>query len=178
MSNENDLSFLDKPKILDSTFPVAYSGVPQPGREEAGSLATHFIEVKQGVNIGCKFFTISKNYPTILYFHGNGETILDQDWYAVSYLNRKINFFAADYRGYGVSDGKPTISNLFQDAGKIFKEFKNIIREEGYSPQNFVMGRSLGSIPAVEAASRYQDEINGLILESGIAPAYRLCVII
>ena len=33
----------------------------------------------------------------------------------------------------------------------------------------FLMGRSLGSLPAIELAFHHQDEINGLIIESGSA---------
>ena len=43
------------------------------------------------------------------------------------------------------------------------------IEEGGYAPNLFVMGRSLGSIPAVEIAYHYQDELEGLIIESGSA---------
>jgi pimeloyl-ACP methyl ester carboxylesterase len=35
------------------------------------------------------------------------------------------------------------------------------------------MGRSLGSIPALELAYHYQDEIRGLIIESGAANNFR-----
>ena len=35
------------------------------------------------------------------------------------------------------------------------------------------MGRSLGRVPAIEVALRYQDEIRGLIVESGAASNFR-----
>ena len=35
------------------------------------------------------------------------------------------------------------------------------------------MGRSLGSMPAIELAFNYQDEISGLIIESGAANNFR-----
>jgi pimeloyl-ACP methyl ester carboxylesterase len=79
----------------------------------------------------------------------------------------------ADYRGYGASDGKPTISNMVGDAHTIFKGFKEIIGREGFKDSLFVMGRSLGSVPAVELAYNYQDEIRGLIVESGAANNFR-----
>ena len=36
------------------------------------------------------------------------------------------------------------------------------------------MGRSLGSVSAIELASNYQDEVGGLIIESGFASTVRL----
>ena len=38
------------------------------------------------------------------------------------------------------------------------------------------MGRSLGSMPAIEVAVKFQDEISGLIIESGLLDNFRrLC---
>ncbi|MFC2002328.1 alpha/beta hydrolase, partial [Chloroflexota bacterium] len=87
--------------------------------------------------------------------------------------HRKISFFVSDYRGYGVSGGKPTITNMIQDAHLIFKGFKEILQKEGYMGKYFIMGRSLGSIPSLEIAFHYQDEICGLIIESGAANNFR-----
>jgi hypothetical protein len=38
-----------------------------------------------------------------------------------------------------------------------------------FSGNLFVMGRSLGSAPAIEVAYHYQQQLNGLIIESGFA---------
>ena len=114
-----------------------------------------------------------KEDPSILYFHGNGETVADHDWIAPSYNQKGINLFVADYRGYGSSDGKPTISNMLSDAHTIFKGFKEIIEKEGFKRNLFLMGRSLGSLPAIELAFSYPGEISGLIVESGAANNFR-----
>ena len=175
MNSDSILYFMDKQEILEIIFPVAYAqyhfNSPPP---ETEGMPFHFIEVESGIKIGCRFFKASKRFPTILYFHGNGETVLDQDWLAVYYLSRGMNFFAADYRGYGVSDGKPTITNLFHDCREIYRGFKKMINEKGYNPAYFVMGRSLGSISAIETAYHYQSEIKGLIVESGAAGNFAL----
>jgi hypothetical protein len=115
----------------------------------------------------------SRQSPTILYFHGNGETVATCDWIAPSYTERRINLFVADYRGYGSSTGKPTISNMIDDAHTIFEGFKGVIERRGFNGSIFVMGRSLGSIPAVEVAFSHQDDIRGLIVESGMANNFR-----
>ncbi len=84
--------------------------------------------------------------------------------YSPFYNQRGINLFVADYRGYGLSNGKPTISNMLGDAHAIFDGFKSRL---------FLMGRSLGSMPAIELAFNYQEEICGLIIESGAANNFR-----
>jgi uncharacterized protein len=168
MSKPDDFSFLNKPQILEIIFPVVYSPFDfESNQSDPLSAVTHFIEVEKGIKIGCKLFVADKNYPSILYFHGNGETVLDQDWIAALYNNRGINLFMTDYRGYGVSDGKPTIDNLIGDSPKIYNSFKEILKKEGYNQDVFVMGRSLGSIPAIETAYQFKNELKGLIIESG-----------
>ncbi len=72
-----------------------------------------------------------------------------------------------------MSNGRPTITALIRDAHPIFAEFKEIIRREGCSGKFFLMGRSLGSVPVIELAYHYQDEIKGLIIESGGADIFR-----
>jgi len=175
MSDQIDLSLLDQPEILEVIFPVVYSpfyltyNLPF----SPSDVPSYSIEVEEGIKINCGFWISGKENPSILYFHGNGETVASHDWIAPFYNQRGINLFVADYRGYGSSDGKPTISNMISDAHTIFKGFKEIINKEGFKRSLFLMGRSLGSTPAIELAFNYQDEICGLIIESGSANNFR-----
>jgi pimeloyl-ACP methyl ester carboxylesterase len=170
MSHESDLSFLNKREILEVIFPVAYEPFYREDlRPDPLNIITHYIEVEAGIKIGCKFFTGDKSSPTILYFHGNGETVYDHDWLAPQYLRRRINLFVTDYRGYALSGGSPDVSNLLSDAHVLYRNVKAILKNEGYNSRIFVMGRSLGSIPAVEVAYHHQKELKGLIIESGSA---------
>ena len=171
MSEQFDLSFLDQPEILQVIFPVVYSSFYMPEYLRASSFNApgYSIEVEEGIKIVCGFWVSSKDDPSILYFHGNGETVATHDWVAPFYNQRGMNLFVADYRGYCASNGKPTISNMIGDAHAIFKGFKEITGREGFKGSLFVMGRSLGSVPAIELAFNYQDEIRGLMIESGAA---------
>ncbi len=170
-----DLSFLDRPEILETLFPIAYSPYDLPGflRGSPRDLPTYAIEVEEGVRVVCGFWVAGKKCPSILYFHGNGETVASHEWIAPLYIQKGINLFVADYRGYGSSDGKPTISNMIADTHPIFRGFREIISREGFRDSVFVMGRSLGSTPAIETALNYQDKIRGLIVESGAANNFR-----
>ena len=166
-----DLSFLDRPEILEVIFPLVYAPfyLPDYLQFSSSGVPSYSIEVEEGIKINCGFWVSGKECPSILYFHGNGETVASHDWIAPFYNQRGINLFVADYRGYGSSNGKPTISNMIGDAHTIFAGFKETIRKEGFKKSLFLMGRSLESMPTIELAFNYQDEIRGLIIESGSA---------
>ncbi|MCI5164841.1 MAG: alpha/beta hydrolase [Candidatus Electrothrix sp. GM3_4] len=127
------------------------------------------IEVKPGVVIGCRFFSAGKDKPTILFFHGNGEIVADYDEIGPEYVRYGLNVLVTDYRGYGWSDGVPSFSTLLADSHVLYSELKKILAEREYKPTVFIMGRSLGSAPAIELAREYNEDISGLIIESGFA---------
>ena len=51
----------------------------------------------------------------------------------------------------------------------LFDGFKKIVEDYGFKRSYFLMGRSLGSFSAIEIARSSQDEVRGLIVESGAA---------
>ena len=165
-----DFSLLDRPAILGVIFYPRRSFYLKPSIPNAKN---HRIEVEKGIKIGCRFYTKGLDCPSLLYFHGNGEIVDDHDWLAPFYNEIGINLFVADYRGYGFSDGRPTITNMIRDSHQIFKEFSKIVEEHGSRKSLFVMGRSLGSIPAIEVVYHYQNDVQGLIIESGSANNFR-----
>jgi alpha-beta hydrolase superfamily lysophospholipase len=168
-----DLSFLDWPEALEIIFPLYYSPWHVLDTPASVDVPGYFIEVEEGIKIHYGLWAKGKEYPTILYFHGNGETVAGHEWVAPFYNERGINLFVADYRGYGLSDDRPTIANLLNDADIIFREFKKILSQEGFKESLFLMGHSLGSLPATEIALNHQEEICGLIIESGTANNFR-----
>jgi alpha-beta hydrolase superfamily lysophospholipase len=131
----------------------------------------HFIPVEPGISIGCRFYPSREDAPNILFFHGNGETAPDYDYVAPVYRKLGLNLFVTDYRGYGMSDGNPACSTMIQDAHPLFQGFVAFLRKNGYNGDLYVMGRSLGSAPAIEIAYHYQEQLKGLIVESGFAKA-------
>jgi alpha-beta hydrolase superfamily lysophospholipase len=85
-----------------------------------------------------------------------------------------MNLVVADYRGYGASGGTPTLTDLVQDARVIFKEVRGELSRRSLRKDLWVMGRSLGSISALELAYHYQEEMEGLIIESGFPSVVRI----
>ena len=169
MAPDPRYSLLDRPAILDFTF--------YPRKEVQKGLPNstdHFTPVGDGVSVFGRFYVHSHSSPSILFFHGNGEIATDYDLIAPLYNEKGINLFAADYRGYGASGGTPTFSNMVGDAHSIFKAFLDIRRNDHHTGDIFVMGRSLGSVSAIELALHYPEQVKGLIIESGFASIVRL----
>ena len=50
----------------------------------------------------------------------------------IAFVNIGINLIVADYQGYGLSNGKPTKSNLHNDANKIFKYVNDYLFNNKY----------------------------------------------
>jgi alpha-beta hydrolase superfamily lysophospholipase len=162
---EKNVEMMDRPEVLDRLFfPRRESDVTH-----VPNAVTIRIKVAEDVAIGCRFYPEKPDGPNILYFHGNGETVPDYDYEAHIYRKRGLNLFVADYRGYGFSDGEPGCSSMIRDAHPTFRGFRTLLAERGFSGPLFVMGRSLGSGPAIEVAYHYQSELKGLIVESGFA---------
>lgn len=161
-----DYSRLDIPEVLMVLFhPRREWEVPASGSRFGDVL----IPVDEGVSIGGRFHVTEKSNPNILFFHGNGEIVSDYDDLGPLYNRLGINFLAVDYRGYGRSTGKPTVSSMMRDCHAIYDYVKNWLNENGCTGPLIVMGRSLGSASAIELAASHPDGIGGLVVESGFA---------
>ncbi len=158
-----DYSTLDRPEVsMNSFYPRRHWTATPAGAED------YALPVAEGITLSCRFFPAGAAQPTILFFYGNGETAADYDLIAPIYNQAGINFFVADYRGYGQSDGLPTFSAMLTDAHRIRDELGNILAAGGYTGARFVMGRSMGRHAAFElAANNAGGTIKGLIVESG-----------
>lgn len=162
MSTQNPL---DAPEVRQHLF---YPRTTTKTDPPAGAVNID-VEVEPGITIGCRLFTADKQSPTILFFHGNGEIVSDYDDIGPMYAQHNINLLVTDFRGYGWSDGIPSATSLLADSRVLYEKLKQYLTDNGYSPLLFIMGRSLGSASAIEIASVYNDEIKGLIIESGFA---------
>jgi len=171
-----DYSVLDRPEVLVFLFH------PRPEPQSSGFSSSdpdqlisterdHLIAVEEDVVIGARFHMAQKSGCNLLFFHGNGEIVSDYDDLGPMYNQLGINLLAADYRGYGRSTGKPTVTGMMRDCHIIFDYVKTWLHQHNYPGPLILMGRSLGSASVLELAAHYQDQVNGLIVESGFAHA-------
>lgn len=99
----------------------------------------------------------------VLFIHGNAGNLTHRSERA-SQLNQRyqVSVLVFDYRGYGRSEGTPTIDGILHDAHDaraLLAEREGIVEDEVV-----LLGESLGGAVAVDLAAR--DGARGLILES------------
>lgn len=163
-----DYSILDRPEILQFVFFPRRDWTPAP----PGTM-DYLIPVEKEVNVSARFYPAADSIASVLYFHGNGEIACDYDWFAPEYNRLGLDLFVADYRGYGRGNGEPTIASMTSDSLKVFDFFRNTVPGTGKG-KTFIMGRSLGSMPALTMASRRANQLAGLIIESGFPAVTRI----
>ncbi|TKY87418.1 hypothetical protein EX895_004096 [Sporisorium graminicola] len=109
-----------------------------------------------------------REYPTILYLHGNSMNRA-APWRIAAYsaMTGRVdaNVVAIDYRGFGDSSGTPSEQGLVEDAETAWRWIRE--QQQGTSPGVTVFGQSLGTgIGALLAAKldRQQTPVDGLVL--------------
>ncbi|MFN8372070.1 MAG: alpha/beta hydrolase [Anaerolineae bacterium] len=157
---------IDNPLILSMLF--------HPRRATAGDSTKpntyDGIITTNGAELGYRLYKAAAN-ALLLYFHGNGEVAADYDGMATLFQETGTSLLLLDYRGYGWSTGKPLGSTLLPDAEAAFKGLPAVLAAHGIPADTplFIMGRSLGSAPAVHLAATFPDAFKGLILDSAFA---------
>ncbi|MEW6594322.1 MAG: alpha/beta hydrolase [Thermodesulfobacteriota bacterium] len=155
---------LDQPGLLRLLFHPRPEWTPPP----AGAFDEE-IAVAPGIAVTARYFlNAPPDQPAILFFHGNGEVVGDYDAIGPCFNETGLHFVAAEYRGYGKSGGTPAVTAMIDDAHVILAAVRAQLKEAGHSGHLVVMGRSLGSVPALELAAAAEPLIDGLVIESGI----------
>lgn len=164
-------TLLNRPEVLNVLF--------HP-REDFGHIRpdAHIVSVELDaeIDVGGRLYPASDpRAPAILYYHGNGEIAADYDHIADMYTRMGVALLVMDYRGYGMSGGTPDATSLMHDAMPVFEAIDPIFEAHSLAPaRRYVMGRSLGSVPAIEIAAQAGDRLDGLIIESGFSDTFGL----
>lgn len=158
---------LDRPEIGRILFHPRREGLHPT--EDARAKTVRFT-VAEGITLGGRLYPAGQNAPVILYFHGNGEIASDYDDLAPLYGRLGLTLLVVDYRGYGISTGTPLASTLLTDAMSVFEQTPALLAGHDLTPVRLlVMGRSLGSAPALAVAAQGGAKLSGLVIESGFA---------
>ena len=160
-----DYSALDDPQVSLNSFYPRQGWTPTP--EGVQDYTVNVGGDGEDIGLSCRFFPVGNNSPTILFFYGNGETAIDYDSIAPLYNQIGVNFFVADYRGYGKSGGTPSFTAMLSDANTVLEAMRIVLGASGYNGRVYVMGRSMGRHSAFELASKESPGISGVIIESG-----------
>jgi len=171
-----DYATLDRPEVLMFLFhprpePVVRTSQTAESQSRATGSKDILIPVEEDIAIGARFHMAEKSGANLLFFHGNGEIAADYDELGTVYNQMGINLLAVDYRGYGRSGGKPTVTAMMRDCHIIFHFVRKWLEQNNFGGPIIPMGRSLGSASVLELAATYKNLIAGLIVESGFAYA-------
>lgn len=122
---------------------------------------------------GWVLYAKNKSNGAILFLHGNAENISTHINSVLWLTLEGYDVFSFDYRGYGRSQGYPTLEGVHIDAHAALETILNLpnINKENI----FIFGQSLGGAIAVYtlSTSTYKNRINALIVDSAFS-GYRL----
>jgi len=115
-----------------------------------------------------EFSNPDPNATTLLHFHGNGETVEDYTEpqenlpTLLDVLRGHCNVLLSEYRQYCGSTGTISFTRQLNDVEYVHKGLR--LPEQ----QIVVMGRSIGSLPAIHYVSLHPNA-KGLVIDSGLA---------
>ncbi|CAN5640138.1 alpha/beta hydrolase [soil metagenome] len=131
------------------------------------------LSTPNGEKISAIFFKNPNAEYTILFSHGNAENIFTSEYFSQKLSNAGFNVLAYDYRGYGLSEGKPSEQNSYEDAETAYNYLVNDLK---ITPEKIIIfGRSLGGAVSIDLASR--KKCGGLIAESTFVSAFRVMTV-
>lgn len=105
---------------------------------------------------------------TFLYQHGNSGHIFRYWYRAVALWSMGANVFIYNYRGYGLSSGKPSRKNVLEDASAAMAFVKG---RDDVNPERIIAyGYSMGGIPTSYLAGRsaHKNDFFAAALESAL----------
>jgi len=114
------------------------------------------------------YFMASQAKGTVLVFHGNAENISTHVNGVLWLVQEGFNLFIIDYRGYGLSTGKPDLAGVHRDG---LAAYARLLTLPGIDPDRVVLlGQSLGGSVAtyVAAAAPQRVHVRLLVLDSAI----------
>lgn len=132
-----------------------------------------YLTTYRGNILPAAYFHHPQAHYTILFSHGNGEDLGVTASYALELSAAlKANVLCYDYSGYGVSTGKPSEANVYAD---IRAAYTYLVAEQRVCPSRILLfGRSLGSGPTIELASKLGCDLGGVVLIAALTSCVRV----
>ncbi|XP_071010156.1 alpha/beta hydrolase domain-containing protein 17A [Oncorhynchus clarkii lewisi] len=144
----------------------------QYSQRELDATEVFFTRSSRGNRVGCMYIRCAPTARfTVLFSHGNAVDLGQMSSFYIGLGTRiNCNIFSYDYSGYGVSTGKPSEKNLYADIEAAWQALRT---RYGISPENIILyGQSIGTVPTVDLASRY--ECAAVVLHSPLTSGMRV----
>ncbi len=107
---------------------------------------------------------------TLLLSHGNAEDLGSVVPFMRRFHEIGYSVLMYDYRGYGTSEGTPSVRKTQQD---VEAAYRWLVEKQDLAPETIIAhGRSLGGAPATWLAARHP--VGGLVIESTFVSAFRV----
>lgn len=117
------------------------------------------VRTDDGLDLKAWYAPATSKSFTFVFFHGNGESLLDSAYAADPYIEAGYGFLETEYRGYSGLPGKPTEAGLYADGRACI----HALNAQGVRTENIILfGHSLGTGVAVEMANEFS--VRGVIL--------------
>lgn len=124
------------------------------------------------IQISALYLPNPKATYTILFSHGNAEDLGENQALFAHWRSLGFSIFAYDYRGYGTSQGKPSVSGSLADIKAAYQYMTQTLKIPPH--RILVYGRSVGGGPSTDLAAH--QPIAGLILESTFTSIFRVVI--
>ncbi|TRZ12855.1 hypothetical protein HGM15179_014268 [Zosterops borbonicus] len=144
----------------------------QYSQRELDNIEVFVTKSSRGNRVGCMYVRcVPGARYTVLFSHGNAVDLGQMSSFYIGLGTRiNCNIFSYDYSGYGVSTGKPSERNLYSDIDAAWQALRT---RYGISPENIILyGQSIGTVPTVDLASRY--ECAAIVLHSPLTSGMRV----
>ncbi len=143
------------------TWQVQESSFFHPMPTEA---AADRVEIRRddGTLLVGRFVEHPRARATLVYFGGNRECVARSGETLEKLSGFGLNVLMVDYRGYGASEGSPSLETFFEDALAVLRHAAN--RPDAKDLPLLAYGFSLGGFAAAHAAA--EERCDGLVLEA------------
>jgi pimeloyl-ACP methyl ester carboxylesterase len=111
---------LDHPLVASRYFFPRTASISDP----------YWVDAADGSKLACHYQKVNSEAPTVVYFHGNGEVVADYlPEFPVWMTRAGYNLLLAEYRGYGMSTGKPALAGMLEDVVPIIRSLGVLDRQ-------------------------------------------------
>ncbi|MFP3868590.1 MAG: alpha/beta hydrolase [Desulfobacteraceae bacterium] len=121
-----------------------------------------FFTNEDGLELHGWYVPAKGSAPVIMWCHGNGGNISHRLDYITRLHQIGLGVWIFDYRGYGLSQGRPSEAGVYQDARAAYHHLCSALAVRPL--QIVLLGRSLGGVIAADLAT--QVVVRALIVES------------
>ncbi|HEX4758275.1 MAG TPA: alpha/beta hydrolase [Terracidiphilus sp.] len=139
-------------------FP-SHSYIPLTQAHANSSLKELPVKTQDGLDLKGWYAPATSKPFTIVFFHGNGDSLYTASEIPDPYIAAGYGFLLAEYRGYSGLPGKPTEAGLYADA----RAYLYALMAQGVRSEDIVLfGHSLGTGVATQMAEEFH--VGGLML--------------